>query len=227
MISLSSFLFAMTGQIIAFLLSISLMFTGVEKRHRCLFYYCSFMIVIEVSGYLELALGKTNNHTLFTFANFVFYLFYFHFVLQYIAETKYRIFMQVLRIIYIAFSLINILFIQQLRELNTFSNIVGCIFISIGCCLYYAEFIAENEVVSFVQRPEFFLITGLFFYNALMGINFTIHRYYAYRSMNIIMQVRPMHQAIKMIANYSMYSLMSIYCILIWNKKKSLAYSSR
>lgn len=217
----------MIGQFIAFILSISLIFPGIEKKHRSLFYYCIFMMVIEFTGYLEMVFGRSNNHTLFTFANIGFYLFYFYFVLQSMVNVGYKNIIRSLRIIYLAFSITNILFIQRLNELNTFSNIVGCIFVSIGCCLYYAEFIAENQVVSFIQRPDFFLITGIFFFCSLMGINFTIHRYYAYTNMDLIHKVRPVHQAIKIIANYSMYSLMSVYCILIWNKRKSLAYSSR
>lgn len=214
-------------ELLAFFTSLLLLKKPIQKEYLPYFWYCLSVIFIESAGKAILLTGHRSNHTLYTFANIYFANMYFYFLLRILQTMAYKKTLRVLLVIYNVFAIINLLFIQQLREANTFSEIVEYIFIVVGCCLYYIEFISIETVISFSETPQFFLITGLFFFSALCGINKVIHRFFAYKSMDVIMKFRPSYHTIICIANACLYLLFSVAFLLIWNKKKSLAYSSR
>lgn len=79
-----------------------------------------------------------------------------------------KIFKQAI-LIFLIFSIINLIFIQGLRTYNFYSEVLGDIFLVIACCAFYYELLMEKRSTKLLTYPYFWLSTG-FLLSALGSI---------------------------------------------------------
>jgi hypothetical protein len=96
---------------------------------------------------------------------FSFYLFLLRTLLGQFIKTY------ILRLIiyfYIIISLINIFFIQGKYHFETYTFILGCLFIISLSIFYYLLLLRYSKSPSLMHEPAFWIATGIFFYHTTM-----------------------------------------------------------
>ena len=204
---------------IAFLCSILLFAKGVEKGYRVFFFYTLAVILTEFAG-RWLTETTQHNHRLFTFACFAFTCFYFLTLHSFLKETRRRKLVTILLGLFIAIYIINLFFIQQLKEFNSYSFIAGYTMLSIAATIYYMEFIQQETITPIWEEPNFFIVTGYFIYGTLTAILYTLHRYFAYMKIPNA-NYRNLFTTTSDITNVSLYLLLAVAFVIIWKRRKS------
>ena len=108
------------------------------------------------------------------------YLFYFLFFSLMVEEPILRKMKKTIVTGYLIFSILNITFIQSIRELNTYTIIVGNAMV-IGCSIMYFIHELNRRVPLHVQRqPLFWISLGAFIFNTVslpyfIAINYLSH----------------------------------------------------
>lgn len=204
---------------VAFVFSLLLFAKGIRKEYRLFFLYTFFVIIIESIGSHMAEDLKIKNHTLFTFACFFYTLFYFytgHFMVQ---SKKFKKWIGVFSLLFLGFYVLNILFIQQLKEFNSYSFIVGYIFLIITSSFYFIEFISDDKILTFWKEPNFFIISGYFIYAVITALLYVMHGYFAYLKFPSKNFYLISHQ-LNNISNGSLYLLLAISFLILWIRKK-------
>jgi hypothetical protein len=127
--------------------------------------YLVFIIAIEFTGrYIRTELRQPNSW-LYNMSVPIEYLFYgFLFCLHYTTRIFFRISSYFL-MIFTAFAISNILFIQGFQRFNTNILKVGSFSIIILSCLYFTEVLSNEIKGNLLKQPMFWLTTGLLLFN--------------------------------------------------------------
>jgi hypothetical protein len=203
----------------AFLCSILLFAKGVEKGYRVFFFYTLVVIITEFAGRWMMETTK-HNHRLFTFACFAFTCFYFLTLRSLLKDARRRKLVTILLGLFITIYTINLFFIQQLKEFNSYSFIAGYTMLSIAATIYYMEFIQQETITPIWKEPNFFIVTGYFIYGTLTAILYTLHRYFAYLKIPDT-NYRNLFTTTSNITNVSLYLLLAVAFVIIWKRRKS------
>ncbi|MBS0646336.1 MAG: hypothetical protein JSR97_07065 [Verrucomicrobia bacterium] len=136
-----------------------------------------------------------------------------------VQSKKFKKWIGVFSLLFLGFYVLNILFIQQLKEFNSYSFIVGYIFLIITSSFYFIEFISDDKILTFWKEPNFFIISGYFIYAVITALLYVMHGYFAYLKFPSKNFYLISHQ-LNNISNGSLYLLLAISFLILWIRKK-------
>lgn len=126
-------------------------------------YFVPLLIMIvaaELCGaYMGQVLHKSN-HVIYNITSPISTIFYCLLFYQYLRAKK---IVPPILIIFIAFTIINLLFLQGMGRFNTYTLILGSLILVILSCLYLYEMLYNEEYLVPVKQPMFWITVGLLF----------------------------------------------------------------
>ncbi|NNC70786.1 MAG: hypothetical protein HKN90_08210, partial [Flavobacteriaceae bacterium] len=94
-------------------------------------------------------------------------------------NQNYKKWIRVFIVLYLAFSLLNWLFIQDFRyEWSELPDVVGSIFLAISIVFYFIELLRSSKIVIFHKKLLFWISVGLLiFYTGTIPFNIEVTKY--------------------------------------------------
>jgi len=154
-----------------------------EKNYRFFLPYFGFVLVYEIGDMFN---WLVVNHTNAWSANFV-ELFesvlFAYFMASLVNKPLYKKRVYRYTAILIAFSFINVFFIQGIWKFNTISiTLQGLFIITLICIYYYNLFDEAPENITLTKHPPFLIATGLLFYYLAKSFFYICYSYMAYKN---------------------------------------------
>ncbi|MEO5681520.1 MAG: hypothetical protein ABIQ88_02705 [Chitinophagaceae bacterium] len=190
-----------------------------ENRKFPLVLFPGFLLITFIGEYygIESSARNQNNtlfYNLFTWFEFVFYLFFFWSISRSGKIKRLNFFIM---LFYLVITLLNIFFYQGIEQFHSYTYVLGCILVVVNAILYFYFLFRLPESVSLVRNPFFWIATGLMFYYtctfSLFGLtNFIITNGYYTTLLTIIGDI----------LNILLYSLYVIAFLCRLNLRKLL-----
>lgn len=128
--------------------------------------FLGLMIIVELTGrYIKKIIVQPNSW-LFNFTIPIEYFFYFFLIYSFCLTKKYRKTIKFMAFSLAVSSLINILFIQGPKDLNTLTLKLGTCLMIFSSGLGLIDLFKNDEHVSLIRNPLFWICTGVLFFNA-------------------------------------------------------------
>lgn len=150
---------------LSFFVSLSVFFTT-EKTPVYLKLFPPFLLatlVIEsIASYLSSM--KVNNlafYNFFTVFEFCFYLWVINLIIR---NTLIKKVIKFTILIYCTVSIVNIIYIQHLKNFHTVTYALGCLLIVAACVYYFFELFRQPTSVNLNSNPAFWICSGLLFF---------------------------------------------------------------
>ena len=160
---------------------------------------CCFSILCDVAGMIMVLSGMNPNitgHIYWLFATVPLSLFFFYSI-AWKGLLKPIIF---LNIIYFAFALVNLLFIQTI-SLNSYSNIIHSFIILFYCIVFYYKLLKELPAQQLQQLPSFWIISGFFFSYAGKMVIYTVTHFLIHFEKDNMIVVWSFHNFLSLLGN--------------------------
>jgi hypothetical protein len=193
--------------VVSFIASLSIYF-GQKDHNNILRFFPPFLlstIVVELTGTYLLSNNRPNVslYNFFTAFEFCFYLF---FVSTIIANSKIRLLLRYIIIIYAAFAVINIFFVQGMKSFHTVSYAFGCLLVVAACIYYFFELFKYPKSLKLTGSPTFWICSGLLFFYCC---GFPLYGMFNYLNGISKLIIQNFHNIV-VILNIFLYSLFTI-----------------
>jgi hypothetical protein len=124
------------------------------------------ILVVLVGEYIGLQMARKHQTNVFLYniigaIEFTFYLFFYHSIYR---ASQARKIMLILIMVYWVAALINIFFIQGINVFNTYTYMVGCLFVILASSYYFLEMFRYPQSGSIMREPAFWITSALLFY---------------------------------------------------------------
>ncbi len=120
-------------------------------------------LTIEIIGSYLSHIRKPNLwlYNFFTVFEFCFYLFVISLI---ISDSKMKKIIRISMVFYALGSIVNIIFIQEMKAFHTGSYAIGCLLIVAVCAYYFFELFKLPKSVKLKNNPAFWISSGLLFF---------------------------------------------------------------
>ena len=133
---------------------------------KAFLYFLIYSFLTEVIGTYVIRVLEIPSFFVYNTWVIVSNIFYFLFFLSKIKGLKLRKVIMTMLMIFILFTVINILFIKNyFDESLIYNNILGKILISVVIMIYYTEVLKSNDILSFQKSLFFWISIGVLLYN--------------------------------------------------------------
>ena len=120
-------------------------------------------IAIEYAA-IYLAAKNRSNLALYNFFTVFEFCFYMYVVSLIITSKKMKKTIMVVIMLYTLISVINIIFIQEMRKFHTVTYAFGCLLIVASCVYYFFELFKLPKAIELKNNPAFWICSGLLFF---------------------------------------------------------------
>ena len=152
-------------EIAALLTSVLFWYKIKDTRLRWLLPFLFFMVAVELYGrYLRKELHQPNAW-LYNVSVPIEYLFYTVIFWRHYTTDLFKKIAQTFLILFFAFVLTNLIFIQGFEKFNTNILKVGSFSMIILCCLYFVELLKYEGDIQLLREPMFWIASGVFLFN--------------------------------------------------------------
>ena len=120
-------------------------------------------LIVESFGAYLPSINKPNVwlYNFFTVFEFCFYLFV---IILIINNNRTKKIIRIILILYPTITIVNIIFIQQMKAFHTVTYALGCLLIVIFCICYFLELFKNPKSVKLKNNPAFWICSGLLFF---------------------------------------------------------------
>ena len=122
-----------------------------------------FMFLVEITGHIT-GMMKIRNFWLYTIFDIIFFLSLAFIFYQQLNSRLTRSIIRIFCIVFSLFAFCNIIFIQKLRDYNSFNYITGGTFIILLAVVYFRKLYEEEKTDSITGDPFFWFSTGFLIY---------------------------------------------------------------
>ncbi|MCG2614435.1 hypothetical protein LZZ85_09095 [Terrimonas sp. NA20] len=202
---------------ISLLASLTIYFVD-KPSMRYLKLFPPFLLVttsIETFGFYQASIGKSTV-LLYNFFSVFEFCFYFYVISLLITNLKVKRAVLITVFLYAIAACINILFIQGVKMIHTFTYSIGCLLIVAFCIYYFFELFRLPKSVKLQSNPAFWICTGLLFYYCC---GFPLYGLFNYLMQISVLLVRNFFTIIT-ILNIFLYSLFTIGFLCIIRTRK-------
>ena len=158
------------------LIALIVLWHKISKETFILFWY--FIASIIIFGYSNYLADQAKNNLflyhLFSIIELTLLLQYFKKIID--KKTVKKI-INWLTFSFLAFSILNILLLENLNYLNSNTQSIEFLVLIIFCFIYYNELAKTDEIVIFYRQPVFWIVTGFFIYFSCTTIIFSFYKY--------------------------------------------------
>lgn len=168
-------------------------------------------LVIETLGSYLSAI-KVPNLALYNFFTVFEFCFYLWVISLVITGSRMITITRITAVFYLVIAVVNIIFIQKMKQFHTMSYAFGCLLIVAFCIYYFYELFKFPKAVKLVNNPAFWICSGLLFFYCC---SFPMFGLFNFMSQMTPLIVRNFYSIIT-ILNIFLYSLFTIafLCIL-------------
>jgi hypothetical protein len=153
--------------LVSYLSSLNAFRLDMPKAYKQFSFFLLFVVLGELFAYAwsnwlyELLGVLPYNQWFYNFFHLLSYSFLMYFFYQVLGLPKVKKIIPVLALVYIAFALINLFFIQGLEELNTRSELVASIILIFLSIAYYYQILLDKKIIPLLNNPLFWISTGV------------------------------------------------------------------
>lgn len=206
-----------------FALLIAIIFYKDLSRHTAFKYFIPFLAITSIIEITSIGKDRPSKNLIYNFflvGEFFFYSFLFYNNLQFLKLKKVIFYFFPC---FVAYFIINILFVYGLHEYHSYTSILSSFFIVIYICMFFYETILpQNSQIKLFLQPFFWVSVGLLFFNLGSVIMFAMLNFLS--SNDLQNKGVVVFKTIIMSLNLILYGSFSIAFILCRNNKKM--YSS-
>lgn len=134
-------------------------------RAKYFLYSIWFTVITEFSYkivYYQILRGEYPIHFIVNIYIIIQFLFYFFWYRYLIYTTRYRKWILIIAFLFIMFNILNTIFLQDfIYERQTYSYIIGTIFVIISICLYFVEVFKDDFILHFQRSVYFWFSLGI------------------------------------------------------------------
>jgi len=137
--------------------------------------FLALTLIVETSGwYIRYVLGLQqnywvfgikNNHWIFTGRSFISSPFFIFMLLQAKQLAAFKKLGRTLTVIFYAFAIANILFIQKVTKYDSYTEELGCLICVYLCCRLFFNTISDADSNNLLAYEYFWFANGLLFYS--------------------------------------------------------------
>lgn len=150
---------------------------SIEDERNNLRYFPIFLLITLVGELYAAYLRSHHQSNLFlyniqTVFEFEFYFFFLGKLFKQYTKSK---IITVIIYLYLLLALTNIFFIQGKFVFHSYTFNLGCFIIIPLCIIYFIYLLRFSKSPTLTKEPEFWIVTGIFFYHTMMLPIFGIH----------------------------------------------------
>ena len=198
------------------LAGVTVYFQNNTPRYLKLYPIFLLLTVVEELFGLYLAQRTGSNTILYNFYNIIQFGFYFFVLKEIVANPKIKRLILLILYTFVVFAVINIVFIQKVKNWNSVSYAFGSL-ITVALVIYYFfELFKQPKATNLIRDPAFWICTGLLFFFCCSFPFFGLANLLTKAPAIIIRNL----QGILTLINISLYLLITIafLCRLRFNK---------
>lgn len=185
---------------------------GNDRKIRWIVAVAIIMVGVESLGFYIRTVLRVSNHQIYNISIPLIIVLYHLLFLQQLEIKSNRSIVRILAILFIAFAIVNLVFIQKFDRLGTYSYMVGAVFLVISACLYFLELARKPVSVSLRRESMFFIASAVVLQYLPKSVLFAVFEYLAYKSeLNKIFG--DVYHASNLVLGAIYFSLLSYACI--------------
>lgn len=163
------------------------------------------------------AINSLNNYPIYNSLSIAYYGLLFLSFKSYFENRKIKRLITILLLVFSLFYMLNLLFIQGLIKFNSYTFLLGGLFLNFICLVFFYNLLNSTRNVKIIKLPFFWFSTGLVFYSTGTIILLGLFEFYR----NLPPSTGAQLWSINSILNISVNLLISIG--LYWNRNTEIS----